>query len=62
MVGYKSENVMTQTSVVKKRSLTRGDILPLAQYANIRGAERKRITEIKRQRRAEVGCAGPTVC
>jgi len=55
MVGYKSENVMTQTSVVKKRSLTRGDILPLAQYANIRGAERKRITEIKRQRRLEVG-------
>src|SRR5499427_3809114 len=46
---------MTQTSVVKKRSLTRGDILPLAQYANIRGAERKRITEIKRQRRLEVG-------
>ena len=55
MVGYKSENAMTQTSVVKKRSLTRGDILPLAQYANIRGAERKRITEIKRQRRLEVG-------
>jgi len=46
---------MTQTSVVKKRSLTRGDILPLAQYANIRGAERKGITEIKRQRRLEVG-------
>jgi hypothetical protein len=46
---------MTQTSVVKKRSLTREDILPLAEYANIRGAERKRITEIKRQRRLEVG-------
>jgi len=46
---------MTQTSVANKRSLTREDILPLAEYANIRGAERKRITEIKRQRRAEVG-------
>jgi len=46
---------MTQTSVANKRSLTREDILPLAEYANIRGAERKRITEIKRQRRVEVG-------
>jgi len=55
MVGCKSENAMTQTSVADKRSLTREDILPLAEYANIRGAERKRITEIKRQRRLEVG-------
>ena len=46
---------MTQTSVANKHSLTRDDILPLAEYANIRGAERRRITEIKRQRRLEVG-------
>ena len=46
---------MTQTSVANKHSLTRDDILPLAEYANIRRAERRRITEIKRQRRLEVG-------
>jgi hypothetical protein len=46
---------MTQTSVANKRSLTRDDILPLAEYVNIRGAERRRITEVKRQRRLEVG-------
>src|SRR5215472_11326970 len=55
MVGYKSENAMTQTSVANKHSLTRDDILPLSEYANIRGAERRRITETKRQRRLEVG-------
>jgi len=49
---------MTQTSVVQKRSLTRDDILPLAEYTNIRGAERKRITDVKRQRRLEVGPFG----
>lgn len=46
---------MTQTSVANKRSLTRDDILPLAEYTKVRGAERRRVTEIKRQRRLEVG-------
>jgi len=45
---------MTQTSVANKRSLTRDDILPLAEYTKVRGAERRRVTEIKRQRRLEV--------
>ena len=38
-----------------KRQLTRQDILPLAEYAAIRREQRRRITEIKRQRRGEVG-------
>jgi Protein of unknown function (DUF3501) len=46
---------MTQTSIANKRRLTREDILPPAEYAAIRGEERKRITEIKRHRRLEVG-------
>jgi len=35
--------------------LRREDILPLDDYAAIRGQERRRISEIKRQRRIEVG-------
>jgi hypothetical protein len=46
---------MTQTSFTGKRRLTREDILPLAEYAAIRDEQRKRITEIKRHRRLEVG-------
>lgn len=46
---------MTQISIANKRRLTREDILPLAEYAAIRSEERKRITEIKRHRRLEVG-------
>lgn len=46
---------MTQTSIANKRRLMREDILPIAEYAAIRGEERKRITEIKRHRRLEVG-------
>jgi hypothetical protein len=46
---------MTQTSIGNKRQLTREDMFPLAEYAAIRGEERKRITEIKRHRRLEVG-------
>jgi hypothetical protein len=38
-----------------KRQLTREDILPPAEYAAIRRERRKRITEIKRHRRVEVG-------
>jgi hypothetical protein len=45
---------MTDTSAGKHR-LTREDILPAARYAAIRNNQRRRITEIKRHRRIEVG-------
>jgi hypothetical protein len=38
-----------------KRQLTRADLLPPAEYAAMRSEQRKRITEIKRHRRLEVG-------
>ncbi len=38
-----------------KRQLNRADILPPAEYAAMRSEQRKRITEIKRRRRVEVG-------
>ncbi len=46
---------MIQTSTISKRRLTRDDIMPLAEYATIRADQRKRIAEIKRHRRVEVG-------
>jgi Protein of unknown function (DUF3501) len=46
---------MTETAIPNKRQLTREDILPLAHYAAIRREQRRRITEIKRRRRIEVG-------
>lgn len=46
---------MTQRSIASEHRLTHEDILPLAEYAAIRAAERKRITGIKRLRRLEVG-------
>jgi hypothetical protein len=46
---------MTATAIRNKRQLTREAILPLADYAAIRGEQRRRITELKRQRRVEVG-------
>ena len=46
---------MTETSLRNQRQLTRENILPLAEYAAKRGEERRRITEIKRRRRVEVG-------
>jgi hypothetical protein len=46
---------MTNTSSCKKRQLTREDIMPPAAYAATRGEQRKRVTEIKRHRRLEVG-------
>jgi Protein of unknown function (DUF3501) len=46
---------MNDASSRSKRQLTRQDILPFAEYAAIRRDQRCRITEIKRQRRAEVG-------
>src|SRR6202047_744778 len=46
---------MSDTLVHSKRQLTRADILSPAEYAAIRSDRRKRITEIKRRRRLEVG-------
>jgi hypothetical protein len=46
---------MTQTFFRTKRRLTRHDILPLAEYAAVRRDQRRRMAEIKRQRRFEVG-------
>jgi hypothetical protein len=48
---------MTETLPTNKRQLTREDILPLAEYAAIRAQQRRRITEMKRHRRVEVGPA-----
>jgi hypothetical protein len=38
-----------------KRQLTRDDLLPLEQYVRDRRALRRRVTELKKQRRVEVG-------
>lgn len=46
---------MTETSTPNRRRLTREDIIPPGDYAAIRSDRRKRITEIKRRRRVEVG-------
>jgi Protein of unknown function (DUF3501) len=46
---------MTDTLARNKRRLTREDILPPADYAAMRSEQRKRMTEIKRRRRVEVG-------
>jgi len=46
---------MTETSESNRRRLTREDIMPPGNYAAIRSDQRKRITEIKRRRRLEVG-------
>ncbi len=46
---------MTELHVPDKRRLTRDDILPLAEYIPVRGERRRRISELKRRRRLEVG-------
>jgi hypothetical protein len=46
---------MTETSTPNRRRLIREDIIPPGDYAAIRSDRRKRITEIKRRRRVEVG-------
>jgi Protein of unknown function (DUF3501) len=46
---------MTETSTPNRRRLTRKDIMSPRDYAAIRSDRRKRITEIKRRRRLEVG-------
>jgi hypothetical protein len=42
-------------SLSRRRALSRADLLPSAEYAARRGEERRRITELKRRRRLEVG-------
>jgi len=46
---------MTETFLLNKRRLTREDIAPPAEYAAMRGGERRRITDLKRHRRLDVG-------
>jgi len=46
---------MSDTSSRSKRQLTQQDFLSSAEYAAIRRDQRRRITQIKRQRRLEVG-------
>jgi len=46
---------MTNTSARNRHRVTREDILSRSDYAAIRNDQRKRITEIKRRRRVEVG-------
>jgi len=46
---------MTEASATGKRRLTRDDILPPAAYAAARREHRRRISEVKRHRRIEVG-------
>ena len=46
---------MTEASLRNKRRLTRKDILPLAKYAAMRSGERRRMADLKRHRRLEVG-------
>lgn len=41
--------------MTSKHALTRADIIDIDDYANDRSAHRKRVTEIKRHRRVEVG-------
>jgi len=42
-------------SVAPPRQISRADIMPMADYAKIRREQRRRISEIKRSRRVEVG-------
>jgi hypothetical protein len=46
---------MSEFGTRAKRRLTRDDILPLAEYIPIRRERRRRISELKRRRRMEVG-------
>jgi hypothetical protein len=46
---------MTIASTTAKRSLTRDDIMPLADYAQIRRERRQAVSELKKRRRVEVG-------
>ncbi len=43
------------TQPIRRHELTAADILPMAEYAKVRAAERRRIAALKRDRRVEVG-------
>jgi hypothetical protein len=45
----------TLSSISEKRRLTRADIMPLGDYAQVRRERRREITELKKYRRVEVG-------
>jgi Protein of unknown function (DUF3501) len=53
--GFGKDRPMTDASSGAKRRLTRADILPSAEYAVDRREHRRRISEVKRRRRVEVG-------
>ena len=46
---------MNQIQTAQRRELTRADILRLDEYVKIRREKRREITELKKQRRVEVG-------
>src|SRR5947207_4394844 len=46
---------MNDQQTAARRQLTRADILPLDEYVKIRRERRREISELKRQRRVEVG-------
>src|ERR1700740_2259760 len=46
---------MTTATKSLKRSLTRDDIMPLDEYVKVRRDKRRELTELKRNRRIEVG-------
>jgi Protein of unknown function (DUF3501) len=46
---------MTRVVSLQQRRLTRGDILPLADYLPVRHERRRRLSELKRPRRVEIG-------
>jgi len=46
---------MNPTQAAQRRQLTRADILPLDEYLKIRRERRREISELKKQRRVEVG-------
>ena len=46
---------MNPTQTAARRQLTRADILPLDEYVKVRRERRREITELKKQRRVEVG-------
>jgi hypothetical protein len=46
---------VNETMTASRRRIETADILPMAEYAKVRGERRKRITELKQHRRLEVG-------
>jgi hypothetical protein len=46
---------MTTSPIAARRSITRADIMPMADYGAIRRDQRARVSEMKRSRRIEVG-------